>query len=359
MKRKIVIIVIIAVVALLVFAGVRQVIKSRAELAQSITQIHSEMGVPVEVTQVKIADFALSHSYLGTVEGVLQNSVSASIVEEIVDIPVEVGDRVKKGDVVCRLDAKASRAQYQQLKLAYEDAKLDAERMERLYEAGAISKQNMEKAQLNRDVMKENLETSSQTVALTAPFDGIVTDVLFRPGETTEMGKPVVKIADLNRVKIKFTVNYDDWKQINKATPVYLQINGNGDGEILAEISDIAISADTKSRLFNVWVEAKNESGIFQPGLLVDARVVVALKPDAVIIPRDAHITRDEVNGVFVVGDDKRVVFTAFNSGRSNSEVIEVIDGLTPGQTIVTYGHNNLEDGKLVKIIDSKTSTGN
>jgi len=63
-------------------------------------------------------------------------------------------------------------------------------------------------------------------------------------------------------------------------------------------ITDIGISADPKSRLFSVWVEADNKGRMLQPGLLVDVRLVVMQKPDVVLIPRDAVLTRNEQIGV-------------------------------------------------------------
>lgn len=353
MKRTIVIIAILAIVALLVFAGVRQIQKSKAELPKSISELQDERGVPVEIARAYKGTFSLSRTYLGTVEGVLQGDAVASIMEEIVEIPVRVGDRVKKGDVVCRLNTRAFQAQYNQLKLAYEDAQREAKRMEKLYETGAISKQMLEKAQLSRDIAEQNLEASAKVVALTAPLDGVVTDVFYRVGETTKIGEPVVRIANLNKVKARFSANYNDWKQINRQSPVVLRVNGDGSKEIPARISDISMSADPDSRLFSIWVEADNEDRTLHPGLMIDVSVVVLQKPDVTLIPRDAVLTRDEKLGVFVIGDDQRASFTLIKTGDANMSEIEIITGLNPGDTIVVYGQNNLNNGQLVKITAS------
>lgn len=352
MKRTVIIIVVLGVIVLLILAGIRQIRNLQAEAPKSITQLQDELGVPVQVAQVQRGIFTLSRTYLGTVEGTLQGDVIPAIMEKVVEVPVKVGDRVRKGDVVCRLDPRAFTAQYNQLKLAYEDAQLDAKRMENLYATGAISKQQLEKALLNRDIAIENLETSSEVVALTSPIDGIVTEVFYRPGETTEMGEPVVRIANLSRVKIKFTVNFDDWKKIHENSPVVLRVNGNGEVEIPASMSEISISANPHTRLFSVWVEAENGNGLLQPGLLVDIQITTVQKEDAVLIPRDAVVVRDEVMGVFVV-DGMQAVFKPFTAGYSNVASVEAKEGLEPSQTVVVYGHNNLEDGQPVNIVGS------
>ncbi len=351
MKRKLTFAFIIGAAILLVLSGMRQIRRLQAEPPKSIGQLQDEKGVPVEVARVERGIFSLSRSYLGTVEGALQGDAIAMLMDKIVEIPVKVGDRVKKGEVVCRFDTESRMASYHQLKLAYEDAQRDYRRMENLFSAGAISEQALEKARLARDVAERNFRSAADLVELTAPLDGVVTDVFLRVGETPMQGEPVVRVADLSQVKIRFSVNYDDWRRLTEDNPVYVRLNGSGEEEIPAKITTISLSADPKTRLFRVWVQAENRDGKLQPGLMVDVRVVVVRKPDAVLLPRDAKVTRNEVSGAFVVNDDKRAVFTPFKAGDANATMIEVTDGLEPGQMVVVYGQNNLNDGQLVNIV--------
>lgn len=356
MKRSIWTFILLGLALLIVIAGIRQILKSRAELPKSITELQEEQGVPVKIDRAQKGTFVLSRSYLGTVEGSFQGDAVAAIMDKIVEIPVKVGDRVQKGQVVARLDTKSASARYSQLKLAYEDAEREAQRMENLYHAGAISEQMLEKAQLARDVARQNLESSSEMVSLTAPIDGVVTDLLYRVGETTESGKSVVRVADLKKVRVKFKVNHDDHRLISSNTPVYIKISGNGIREVPAKVSEIGLSADPDSRLFNVWITADNPDplrGGLQPGLLVDVRAEVVRKPESLLLPRDAVLKRQERTGVFVVDDDRRAAFTPLQIGLENADIVEVLSGLQPGQTVVVYGQNNLNDGDLVKIVES------
>lgn len=352
MKRVIVIIAVLLIAVVVLFVGIHQIKKAQVELPKSIGQLQEEKGVPVEVSRVRTGTFTLSRTYLGTVEGGLQGDVLASIMEKIVDIPVKVGDRVKKGDIVCQLDTKAAIAQYNQAELAFKDAQRDAERMKKLYEAGAISQQMLEKVELGRDIAEQNLKSSSDVVTLTTPISGVVTDVFYHIGETTGMGEPVVRIADLSRIKVKFPVNHEDRKRIKTDTPAFLRINGDGEMEIPAAISEVSLSADPKSRLFNVWVVAENYNELLHPGLLVDVRLEIIRKSGVTLLPRNAILTRNEQVGVFTVSDNNRAKFTLLELGLENSSEIEVLEGLTPGQTIVINGQNNLSDGKLVNIVE-------
>jgi len=353
MKRSITTILLLALAALIVFAGARQILKSRAELPKSISQLQKEQGVPVEVEQACTDTFKVSRTFLGTVEGGLQGDVLAPIMEKIVEIPVQVGDRVKVGQVVARLDARAAQAQYSQLKLAYEDAEREAKRMENLFAAGAVSEQMLQKAQLGRDMAKRNLESSSELVALTAPISGVVTDIFRRQGETTEIGKPVARIANLSRIKVEFKVNYDDRRLITAETPAFIRISGNGVQEIPARIADIGLSADPNTRLFSIWLTSENGAELLQPGLLVDVRLDVIRKPNALLVHREAVLTRNDQVGVFIIGDDLRATFKPLQIGLTNPTHMEVLQGLSSGQRVVIYGQNNLSDGQLVNIIKS------
>ncbi|MCX6640466.1 MAG: efflux RND transporter periplasmic adaptor subunit [bacterium] len=351
MKKSITIIVIILIAAWVVFAGARQIQSKKAALPKSIGELQLEKGIPVETAIVVKGLFTLSRSYLGTTEGALQGDAVASISERIVELPVKIGQRVKKGQVVCRMDTRSSMAQYNQLKLAYQDAVREAERMKNLYEAGAISQQALEKAELNRDITEQNLKSSSDVIAITAPISGVVTDFFFRVGETPESGKPVVRVADLGKIRVKFNANSDDRRMIDPESPVFIRINGDGQQEIAGRIADISLSADAQSRLFTVWVEATNSEIALKPGLLVDLRVVVVQKPDVIQVPRDALITRNEKPGIFVIGPDNKAVFSPIQKGEENATSIEILGGLQPGQKVVTFGQNNLSDGQLVNVV--------
>ncbi len=352
MKRSILWLILAGLAALLIIAGFRQVRRSRTELPKSISQLQDEQGVPVEVRQAYIDTFTLSRGYLGTVEGARQGDVMAPIMEKIVEMPVQVGQRVQKGQVVARLDTKAALPQYSQARLAYEDAQREAQRMENLFAAGAVSEQMLEKAKLARDVAQQNLESSSELVSLTSPIEGVVTEIFYREGETTKMGEAVLRVADLNQLRVKFEINYDDRKMIRESTPVFLRISGNGIKEIPAGIAAISLSADPVSRLFSIWVNAANIEALLQPGLLVDVRLIVVQKPQTLMVPRDAVLTRNDRAGVFLVQDDGRAVFTPLRLGLDNATEMEVLEGLQAGQTVVSYGQNNLNDGELVKIIE-------
>lgn len=354
MKRSVTIITFTGLALIVIIAGIWQIYRSKADLPKSISQLQAEEGIPVEVSTVSRGTITTIKNYLGTVEGALQGDVIPSIMEKIVQIPVRVGDRVKKDDVICQLDTRASLAQYNQLKLAYEDAEIELKRMENLYATGAVSKQMLEKAQLNRDITLRNLEASSEVVTLAAPIDGIVTELFNHAGETTKIGEPVARIADLSKVRIKFQINHDDWKTIKKDNPVFIRTNGDNSNGIEGEITHISRSADPKSRLFSVWIQVDNEGVQLTPGLLVDARVVVREKNDALVIPRDALIIRNEQLGVFTVNEENIAFFSPIKTGDENIQMVEVIQGLTEGQTVVIYGQNNLDDDRLVKIMKSE-----
>ncbi|MBU0517671.1 efflux RND transporter periplasmic adaptor subunit [bacterium] len=352
MKRTITIISILALVALLVLSGVHQVRKSKAELPKSISELQAEQGVPVEVVTVERGTFNLARTYLGTVEGTQQSEITPMITQEVVAVPVKVGDKVSRGDVVCRLDGQTMQAQSNQAKLAYEDAEREVKRMQNLFTSGAISKQMLDKAELGRGVARENYLASAQLVDLVSPIDGVVTDILVRQGQMAMQGEPVVVVADLEKVKISFAVNHNDWQLISKSSPVSIRLNGGSGKEIPAAMSEISIAADAETRLFNVWVEAENIDGSLQPGLLVDTRVVVIQKPDVILTPRDAVVKRNDVAGVFVVNSDGKAVFTPLRTAESNTSYIVAAGGLQAGQTVVVYGQNNLNDGQSVNVVN-------
>ncbi len=353
MKKPIYWLILAGLLILLIVAGFRQVQKSKIPTPKSLRELQEEQGVPVEVETAILDTFRLSRSFLGTVQGGQQADVVAPLPEKIVSLPLEVGARVSKGQVVARFDARAPAAQHLQAKLAYEDAEREVNRLENLYQVGAVSEQMLQKAQFARDVTKQNYESSSELVALTSPLDGLVTEIFYRLGESPEVGKPVVRIANLQIIQVEFQINFEDHRLINEKTPAFLSLNGAGSTELPARISKIGLSADPHSRLFSVWVTMDNAQALLQPGLLVEVRLVVIEKPGVTLIPRDALLTRNDQLGVFVVTTEQRAVFTPVQIGGDNAAQVEVLHGITPEQRVVINGQNRLKGGELVKIIAS------
>ena len=353
MKKAIVIVLVLVVLALIVY---RISTYQTSELAQSISDIQKAQGVPVEVITAEKTVLEFSRQYSSTVKGFSQTSAIVHLMESVKNVHVDVGDLVSTGDVLMELNKSNPQAQYQQAKLASDNAAQEFSRISALYEQGAVSRQMLDQATLARDIAESNFNNARELVEITAPIDGVVTDVMFRPGEVVSPGDAVVTISTINKVKCELWVGDKDHQQIRTGQLAQVITSGsstsNFQNGISGKVHEISLSTNPESHLYKVVVVADNNSMALKPGQLVLVRIVIESVPDVLVIPKDAVIIQNGSPFVYkIIGDIAEL--TPITIGLENRNHLEVSSGLSLGDTIVVYGMNRLKSGDRVKIVSA------
>lgn len=350
MKKAIVIILVLAVLVLIVY---RIATHQQTQMAQSIEDIQREQGVPVETQTVEKSTLTFSRQFSGTIEGYSQTSAIANLMETVKEVHVEVGDKVSTDDVLVELDKTNPQAQYQQAKLARDNAVTEHNRIDALFKQGAVSKQTLDQITLAKDIAESNFSNANKLLEITAPIDGIVTDVMFKPGELVSPGDAVATISNMDKIKCKLWVGEADHDRIKigqKAVFSPSISNPTSDKQIMGKVSEIALSADRESHLYRVVVNADNTQGWLRPGQLVPVQIIIESIPNILTILKDAIITQNNITYVYKV-ENNIATLTPITLGKENRKHVQVIDGLTMGDTIVVYGMNRLQSGDRVKIV--------
>jgi membrane fusion protein (multidrug efflux system) len=352
MKKAIVLIIVLAILALIVY---RVATFQKGEPAQSITDIQRTQGVPVEVQTVESNTLNFSRHFSGTVEGYSQTNAIAHLMESVKEVKVKVGDRVLADDVLVILNKDNPQAQYQQARLARDNAVREYNRISALFEQGAVSRQAYDQATLARDIAESNFSNAKKLVEITAPIEGMVTDVKVKPGEVVSPGDPVVTISAIDRVKCELWVGDADRHRIKEGQTAYFTTSASNpasgvSNNLTGEVTEVALSADHESHLYKIIVEADNSQGWFRPGQLVSVQVIIESIPDLLLIPKDAVIYQNEKPYVFKV-EGSSAVLRPIEVGRQNRAHLEIAKGLSHGDTIVVYGMNRLKSGDKVKIV--------
>ena len=164
--KRVVIGIVVLVVAVVVVA---RVIQASAPVvpAPDVEEIRRQTGVPVEVMEVRAAPLEARRSFAGTVRGVRSATVRARTGDEILEIPVRVGQRIQEGDVVVRQSSEGSMASVRQAEAAFEQAQRTVERLRPLHERGAISDQDWDNDLTGLRVAEANLESARRSIVLT------------------------------------------------------------------------------------------------------------------------------------------------------------------------------------------------
>jgi membrane fusion protein, multidrug efflux system len=332
----------LVVLCALVALAVVRVMQATAERepVQTVEQIRQERGVPVAVAAVEQGALEVWRELSGTVSGVQESVVRARSGDRIVSVPVTVGQRVRRGQVLVEQAGETSEARARQAETARRQAERYVDRMRPLHEAGAISDQEWETATTQLELAEADLAAARDPLVLTSPLAGVVTNVPARPGMIPDSGDPLVRIADLSRFVVYLRASAAQAEELRQGQLARLATRA-----IEGRVRRVALQADPETRLVEVEVEFPADARLIL-GTLARVEVQVAGRRDALSIPRDA--VRDGT--AWVVGDDRRATRRTLTLGLETRDRVEVLDGLAPGERVVIEGASRLSDGALVRL---------
>ena len=323
--------------------------------AADVDAIRARAGIPVEIAMVQRAPLVVRREFTGVLRGVREAAVRAKTADEIVDIPVRVGQRVRMGQMVIRQSSRGSRASVEQAEAAYRQATRNVDRLRPLKDRGAISDQDWDNALTALRVAEANREAARRSVDLISPIDGIVTDVPVTRGMMPEAGDVLVRVSDLSRVQVLLEVSPDQARELALDQPAVLPAQ-----RLEGRITRIALQASPASRLLEVELtfpapDAGDSSSTAEPaipGTLVSVQVEVGRRSSALVVPSAA--VREAA--MWTVGSDGCAHRRTVSLGLAGDSQIEVLSGVEAGEQVVVAGASLLSDGALVRIIGRPTS---
>jgi RND family efflux transporter MFP subunit len=332
----------LAVVALVAFRVVQA--RRGAPETPEVDEIRARIGIPVEVTAVREGELVVRREFTGVLRGIRSATIRARTGDEILDIPVRVGDRVRAGDVVIRQSSEGSLASVQQAQASSEQAQRNVERLRPLHERGAISDQDWDNALTGLRVAEANLAAARRRVDLESPIDGVVTDLLVNRGAMPESGDPLARVSDLSRLQVLVQVSAEQARELAVRQPAQLPEHG-----LEGSVSRVAMQADPASRLIEIELTfpgaAAGANAV--PGTLVTAQVEVGRRASALLVPRAAVS-----DGVAWVVDAEGVAHRReVTTGLEGDGQIEIVEGLAPGEQVVVAGQSLLSDGAQTRVV--------
>ncbi len=275
----------------------------------------------------------------------------------------EIGDVVRKGEPVARIDAAAlelqlrnDEAQIKRLESELAFVNQQLERRRKLAEQQIISANDLEQTESQRETALQSLEAAKvgreQTrfwisrSTVRAPFAGKVVERLQQPGSYTSPGQELVRLVDVDDVEVRAQAPLSIEPFLDKGMPVSIEARGRSMSA--GTIDRIVSVGDERSRMFEVRV------GLDQGEWVVGSAVKVALPTSApravVAVPRDALILRSDAIYVFRINGDDTAERLAVRTGIGDRDQIEIVGGIEPGDRIVVRGGERLRPGQTVTI---------
>lgn len=274
----------------------------------------------------------------------------------IEEIKVEIGSRVKKGDVIARME----QTQLMQAKEQLQNARSNFQRMDTLFKLNSISEQQYESAKTQYEVARTNADFLTRNTTLVSPINGIVTGKYFESGElysgapNTPAGKAaVVTLMQINPLKVTINVSERYYPVTRKGLKVQVKVDIFPGRNFPGEVSRIYPTVNSDTRTFPVEIIVKNDAELLRPGMF--ARVTLNLgEISALIAPAIAVIKQEGTNDryVFLAGSENKAHKIPVNIGARYDDKIEIIsDTIKEGDLVIVAGQEKLMDQTQISIV--------
>jgi RND family efflux transporter MFP subunit len=279
--------------------------------------------------------------------------VSTPSREVVEEVNVEVGDAVKKGDVLVSLAGQSQVALLSARQAAYDEAKSRYERLQSLFQAGGTSKQELDRANVAVQEEAAKLRDARTTVSriqIRSALNGVVVE----RGEFADPGRELLAVADFDRREVEMLISPTVRGLIRPGMEVLVRAPWGG--ETTGTIFRMDPEADSQTGFFRGIVRLPPDCSLI-PGDYVRMEVRMVSREGAIAIPYECILREDGRPYVFVVEGD-RAARRDIEAGEGSGGVVEVLSGLALGDRVAKLGAGSLYDGARVSISDGVLHAG-
>lgn len=289
-----------------------------------------------EAITVNYRDIPVSYPAEAVVEAVQQATVAAQVAGRVVEVHVDAGQRVKKGELLMRIDAREEAENSASAQAQLVQAKLHYERTKELLAKKFVSQAALDKAQADYLAAKAAAGASGATLShatVTAPISGIVAQRQTELGEMAAMGKPLVTIYDPKDLRVLASIPQYKLPEIKQGMKARLEFPESGQWIDAARV-EVLPTADARSHTVTARLYLPDGVQGVIPGMAARAHFIVGTARKLTVPPK-AILRRGEVTGLYVL-DDKNVPHLRqirLGETQANGEV-EVLAGLSGGERV-------------------------
>lgn len=301
----------------------------------------------VSVVQVSAREVPQEEVYTSTIQAFVKNNIAPQTAGRISRILVDIGDFVKKGQVVAEMD----QTQLAQVELQMKNNEVEYNRLKGLYEVGGLSKSDLDAIEMAYNVSKTQYENLKENATLVSPINGVITARNYDAGDMYAMSAPIYTVEQIAPVKLLIGISETDYSKVKKGDSVQITADAIPDKTFYGKIRKIYPTVDPATRTFTVEVVVDNNYNTLRPGMFARAKVNFGVN-NSVVIP-DIAVVKQQGSGerfVYVLNEDGTVSYQKIVLGRRMGAEYEVLEGIADGAKVVTGGQIRLKDGIKVTV---------
>lgn len=389
----------LGVLVVLVFVG-------RGLTSKPAAAVVEEKYIPVQVEAAGKKTLTNTAILSGKVTSDTDVSVIPKVPGKVDSVLVNVGDPVKKGDILFTLDATDLRSAFQLANARYQnsqelwsaakaslertktlaaakvtDAQKNLANMKVLFEAGAVSKVQLDQTtlgvkeleatfasqieQLQVQASDSSLELAQVQLAqarealdnatVTAPVAGTVSQVNVQVGNMATSAQAAIGLTNTGSVYSSLSVAENLVNRLTKDKAVKVKVPSVSETNVVGKIENISPSSDPRTQLYPLKISFENPNGLIKPGMFAKVELTTEEKADVMAIKSEAVVLKNEKTIVYVVEGDKAVakeVVTGLDTGVD----IEILKGLNLDDKVIIKGQTLVDEGRKVKVVGGDAS---
>jgi membrane fusion protein (multidrug efflux system) len=331
---------------------------------------------PVLVTTAVVQPTTLQiyEDVVGSLENVLDPKIAAEVAGRVTRVLGYTGKKVAKGELVAEIDpadfeiqTRAESAEVSRLQNLLAQQERVLERQQRLVSQGFISQNAVDDATAQRNALRDQLvgararaEGGRRNLGKTrvvAPIDGAIEVQVVAVGDYVKVGDPLFHLVGMQRLRARLPLPESAALRLRPGLAVRLSAPPAPEQAIEARISELKPTVGTASRSLEAIVNFEADGGVFRGGGSVNARIIVATRDGALMVPEESVVLRPAGPVVYLVRDgraEQRVV----EIGIRQDGLQEITKGLSPGDVVAVDGAGFLSHGAAVVLPKPKAAAG-
>lgn len=307
----------------------------------------AEVRLPnVTIMAASYKDVPQSDVYTANVEAYAKNNIAPQSPSRIQKIYVEVGDFVRAGQIVAKMDEVS----LNQSKLSMANDSLEYSRIKKLYEQGGVSKSDFDAMELKYNVTRSQYQNLLENTILRSPVSGVITARNYDQGDMYG-GSPIYVVEQITPVKLYVGISEMDYTRVKKNDTVTLTADALPGKTFTGRIARIYPTIDAATHTFTAEVNVANSDRLLRPGMY--ARVTVNFGSNhSIVVPDDCVVKQQGsgVRSVFVLQADNTVKEVVVTLGRHFGTEYEILSGIAEGDNVVVKGQASLKNGSKVNV---------
>lgn len=282
----------------------------------------------------------------GNTEAYRINYIAPTIPGRIENILVEVGSRVRKGQLLVQME----RTNLVQAQLQLTNAERELGRITELFKSGSATQQQLDQLTSQVDILRETVRNLIENVDLHSPIDGIVTARAFDSKNIYGGSQPILTVMQITPVKVLVNISEIYFPLLQMGMEVRIKLDVYPDRDFTGRINIVYPTIDQLSRTFSAEVTITNTDMAIRPGMF--ARVELNFGTlNNVVVPDLAIIKQSGTNTRYVyIVENGMAIRHEVQLGRLIGDHYEIISGIEPGMQVVVAGQSRLLDKMPVKI---------